>query len=241
MVKQSVKRFVPTFLAIALFAALAVTVGAPCASAAEGSGAVSAASPAIAASPSAIAASPSVALAPQASKAAKNKAAHKVYKKQVKKLARKSRDGLGAYYQYADIDGDGVHELIAENHPSAGSGRVFYVYTYKDAKLKRLMKTGVYGAQQLRLYKKGRTLVLHSGGHGGEVYDCYVKKNGTYKLVASKGRGSAKFGGTTTPWSYHSANGSALSKSKFTAKTRPLVSGKVKKVKITYYENLVTG
>ena len=172
-----------------------------------------------------------------ASKAAKNKAAHEQYAKTLQSLYR--RYGYVSY-QYADITGDGVDEVMLEYHPeNTGSGYMVWICTMKKGAQKTLLKDGEYGLSKVMRYPKSKAIVLYCAGHGGEEYIYYKWKSGKYSRVASRAR-MAKAGGAweNGPWSYYNGKGKLIKKAKFKKSIASLTKGKKKTWKRSKWTDL---
>ena len=175
-----------------------------------------------------------------ASQSTKNRRAHALYDKKVT-AARKISTSVR--YKYFDITGDGVHEALIDYHPkSGGSGHYFCIYTYKNGKVKQLLKEGQYGLDKLTVYKKTGTVIGYGAGHGNEWFRVYKLKNGKYRMIAGKGRrgpapavGSVKNGA----WNYWKSGYQSISKSKYSSIVSKLKKGKARKYELTKWNLLV--
>lgn len=153
-----------------------------------------------------------------ATKAAINKKAKKLYKKQLDKL---NRPDITYYvYKYIDVTGDGIVEALVEYHPMGGSGRKFVIYSYKSGKLVKLCTIGEYGLDRLYIYKNG--FIMHCAGHGHESYSYYKKtSDGKFRIVADKGRLMEE----GAEWFYYNRQGSQVTKTTFDKLTRRIKAG----------------
>ena len=164
-----------------------------------------------------------------ASVATLSRKADAAFDKKLKSISSKSQNSLR--YRYVDITGDKIHEALVEYKPKTqeGSGETFDVYAYSNGSVKRILTIKEYGLSRCIFYKKTKTLILYSAGHGGEGYGYYqMKKNGNYRFVASKGRNAIAGGGTDNgPWQYFKAN-TATTATKITAKQFRSLTAKLK-------------
>lgn len=174
--------------------------------------------------------------APEASASTVSSKAMKAYKGKVKELKKDCRAGMKVSVGYADLDGNGVKELICTYKPKdvQGSGERQAIYTYKGGKVKRIFKcdTGVLG--DFTYSQKSDSISYNRTGHGGELIQYYKLKDGKYKEVASKVRQSVKGGAVKTgKWKYSVVKDSkskTVKKATFTKKISSLQKGKLHKV-----------
>ena len=105
------------------------------------------------------------------SKATKNKKAHTAYYKRLKKL---EKDGLFLSsiggYQFVDLTGDGIDEMIVSWWPS--------VYTYKGGKAMRVDNADVGSSYYVKLYPSRKVFVRTMPDHMGSASKNYYKWNG---------------------------------------------------------------
>ncbi len=153
-----------------------------------------------------------------ATKAAINKKAKKLYKKQLDKL---NRPDITYYvYKYIDVTGDGIVEALVEYHPAGGSGRKFVIYSYDAGKLVKLCTVGEYGLDRIYFYKNG--FIMHTAGHGHEGCRYYKKSaDGKFRMAAMKGRLSED----GAEWVYTNRHGNEVTKATFDRLTRKIKAG----------------
>jgi len=168
----------------------------------------------------------SPALATQASKAAKNKAAHKAYLKKLKKLVAE-RNAMGKY-RFMDVTGDGIDEMITMWWPT--------VYTYNAGKVKTAFSADYGLVNFVRAYRAKKVIMLSTPDHAlGATYS-YLKWNGSqfvYKVSLYTPNKYGKQAGYQ-PNYYINAKGK-VSKKAAKAYVKKLV-GTAKAAKITYKE-----
>ena len=111
-------------------------------------------------------------LSAAATKAQKNKTAHKAYKKKLRKLASEV-SYITPQYKFIDVTGDGVHEMFVAWWPE--------VYTFQNGKVKRLNR-GEVGSDNYKVIASKRVVVRLSADHMGAASLMYYKWNGK-KLV----------------------------------------------------------
>lgn len=162
------------------------------------------------------------------SKAAKNKKAHIVFKKKARSLGKTYQN---VQYKFVDLTGDGIHEMLVDGRSGQGGGHIFYVYTYKSGKAKRILKDGQYGMAFIKSYRKTKAFVMYCTGHGHEHYDYFAMKNGRYKRIAKRWRSGVNGGSVGSgAWSYSNGKSKAYTKATFNKKVKKLTKGKTKKV-----------
>lgn len=157
----------------------------------------------------------------------------KAYKRKAKSLARQVRSQM-ASYKFVDVYGSSLKEMLCVTKDSGGSGSTLYIYTYKGGKVKQLLKTGIYGDQWYKFYKKSKSFVVHLCGHGSDGYMYYQVRSGKYVNTIAKGKhmdGSGSYGS----WNYYSAiKGKSITKSAFSKQARKHQVGTAKKVTASY-------
>ena len=167
------------------------------------------------------------ALVTHASKASKNKAAHKAYLKELKKLVAE-RNAIGKY-RFMDVTGDGVDEMITMWWPA--------VYTYKGGKVKKVFSGDIGRVLFQKAYKKKKVIVVTLNDPAyTTVSKSYLKWNGSqfvYKATLTPTNSYAKQHGVSSRY-YINGKGN-VSKKTANAYVKKLV-GKAKATKITYKE-----
>lgn len=162
-----------------------------------------------------------------------NQKAHAVFEKKIKKIAKSCRDNA-VYYKYVDITGNGVHDVVLNYQTDSGSASIYKILTINDSKTKSIFSTTEYGLEKITLYKKSKSIVYYSAGHGGESYTYCKMKKGKYKIIASKSRASLAGGGAENgEWNYYDAKFNTLSKSKFKSKVKGIQKGSKKNINLS--------
>ena len=169
----------------------------------------------------------------QAYAASKNAAAHSAYSTKMKALMKNNswiRDGIRYYYK--DLNRDGSDEVIMLYHDySKGSSDQFRIYTYKNGKAKLIGSEQIYGLAKIIYYKKTKSLVVWSAGHGNEVYRYFKYSKGKYKPAAIKCRISTKGGSWYNgSWQYYKGNfTSSITSAKFKKLVKTIRKGTASK------------
>lgn len=168
--------------------------------------------------------------------ASKNVKAHKVYKKKIKAIKKKS---MFYSYKYMDVSGDGTDELLILYHPKLhGSGDEFRIYAYVNKKVTCICSEGRYGLNKITAYKKTKSLITYYAGHGGESYSYWKMRNGKFKNIASKGRQAVAGGGDYNgSWNYNGSKGSAA-KYNFAKQIKGIKKGKKRETVTTNWPEL---
>lgn len=155
---------------------------------------------------------------------AKNTAAHKALKKQIKsdkKQYCKLRNEK-LTYAFADIDGDKVDELIT----MPGFGYLTYaVYDYKNGTVKRVSTIG-HGSYVYYYPKK--KLLYSECAHMGYMWTTYYKySNGKYKVVAQvmKDYTDRSYEAAKPKSSKYYVNGKKVTKAKYNKFVKSLKKG----------------
>lgn len=160
----------------------------------------------------------------------------KLYKKKISSLKNKSSY---VSYKFTDIDGDGMQEMMIENHPGdKGSARHFQIYTCKKGKLVRTLSIMEYGLDCVTIYKKAKSMVVYYVGHGHVSYEYFKKKSGKYKLIASRGRMAIAGGNPTNgQWYYYSKSGE-IKKKAFSKLIKGMQSGEKKSYPVSKWKTV---
>lgn len=166
-----------------------------------------------------------------ASKASQNKKAIALYEKKAKSLLKETRDTVTSIRgRYKDLTGDGIKECLFIYPDKYGSGLNFRIYTYKNGKIKCILKDAGYGIEKFTVYPKSKSIIMYQAGHGGDAYRYYKMKNGKYKSIALKGRVSLKGGSERNgAWNYSTGSGKTyktMTKKQFNAKIKNMKKGK---------------
>lgn len=119
---------------------------------------------------------------PAQAASAKNKKARKAYVVQLKKDKKRwKNEGSKIGYVYADLNGDGVEELITRSGNKYLTG--VSIYTYKQGKVKRVYDTEVFSLKCLKYYKSKKVLYeLNSSGLDDDSEGYYKFSGNKYKL-----------------------------------------------------------
>lgn len=163
-----------------------------------------------------------------------NKKAQAIFEKKIQKIAESSTDHT-VYYRYLDLTGDSEQDAILQYHTAdSGSADTYLILTRNGKKVNTLLSTTKYGVYKFTFYKKAKSMVCYSAGHGGETYTYYKLKKGTYKEIASKSRTALAGGGSENgKWYYYDAQSNTISKAKFNGKTKGLKKGSKKVVQLS--------
>lgn len=157
----------------------------------------------------------------------------KAYVNKAKSLAKQVNSRM-AHYKFVDVYGGSTQEMLCVTKDSSGSGSTLYIYTYANGKAKLLLKTGIYGDNWYKFYKKSNSFVLYRSGHGGEAYLYYRAKGGKYVVTVSKGRYMGA-SGTYGSWSYFdSVANRSITKATFAKQAKKHTVGAAKKVAGSY-------
>ena len=166
----------------------------------------------------------------KASISKKNSKARKKYNSYLKKI--KKRYG-GVSYAMLDLTGDGIVDLIADYISERGSGNYFKIYTCKSGKLKCIYDGGEYGLGKLLFYKKTKTLIMKTEGHGGQSVSYYKYNGKKFKEVASAGRHMNDYSEEYSDWGYTDMRSyEEIGKSEFNSIVKPLKKGSKKVIKL---------
>lgn len=152
----------------------------------------------------------------------KNKKAHKAFKQELPKLAKKYGGQLGGIaYAYRDVDGDDIDELIIE----PGYGYYFQgIYKYKNGRVKRVCAIGQGPFR--RYYPKKKIIFSQKTGHMGILIDNYFKwNNGTYKVVAYAVRTYSGDYGKAPDTVEYFINNKKTTKKRYQSYTKKLIKG----------------
>lgn len=162
----------------------------------------------------------------QASKAAKNKAAHKAYKKKMRSL--KKQAWFTGSYRFIDLTHDGVDELVTLWWPA--------VYTYKGGKVKRVYSASYGSESVVKAYKAKKVFVVCSPDHVGSASYSYWWWNsytGSFTWMATKYTPSKYGKKAGYRASYRLRGVGDVSKKQANASIKRFI-GKSKATKITY-------
>lgn len=157
----------------------------------------------------------------------------KAYVNKAKSLAKQVRSRT-TNYKFVDVYGSSLQEMLCVTKDSSGSGSTLYIYTYANGKAKQLLKTGIYGDNWYKFYKKSNSFVLYRSGHGGEAYLYYRIKGGKYVSTVSKGRFMGA-SGSYGSWSYFdSVANRSITKTAYAKQAKKHAVGTAKKVSGSY-------
>lgn len=148
------------------------------------------------------------------------------YKAKIDKLSKKG----DLWTQQADLDGNGVEELICiYNTRESHNHDLLDIYTFKNGKVTPMLKTSLYRFGYAKYSQKG-FLSLWRAGHGDEGYGYFKLTKGKYKLIATRARMSKKGGNSTnSKWGYW-LGGKETSKTTFDKKIAKIKKGKLHKI-----------
>ena len=111
--------------------------------------------------------------------------------------------------------------------PSGERHGIGKIYTYKNGKIKSILKAGSDN-MELDVYKKSKSIIVKTSYHDYEASEYYTYKNGRYRLKATKCYNSM----VPRKW-YENADEKEISKSEFKKKTKGIVKGKKTKIEHT--------
>ena len=157
------------------------------------------------------------------------KKAKKAFTGKMDAIADESDDGVE--YQFIDITGDKVPEVLAKYIKRNKRHGNLDVYTYKNGKIKRLLHIRNDNLKKIYFYRKTKTLVIYDSYH--DYNDCAFYKYSKRKihLIAKKCVNSANGGSV---W-YEKQNGHRISKKKFNRIVKRLKTGSRKNLRKGYW------
>lgn len=150
------------------------------------------------------------------------------YKKQINSIRAKSGVRY-VYYAYADLDGNGIKELICTyNRPAGGSAEVNKIYTYRSGKLVTLLtcEVGRDRWYKIRYSRSAKAFRVYGVGRGIESYSYYKLQNGKY---VCKGKKSIASGYGSTKWTY-TVNGKTVKKSVYERSVKGTQAGTLRTI-----------
>lgn len=168
--------------------------------------------------------------APEASASIVNSKVMTAYKGKVKELKKDCRADSNVRVGYADLDGNGVKELICTYKPRnvLNSPDRQIIYTYKDKRVKCLFDYLGIPSYKLTYSQKSNSFSAPCLVKGQKRTTYYKLKNGKYHETASK-----YYSVETGKWHYSVTKGSkskAVKKATFAKKISSLQKGKLHKV-----------
>ncbi len=151
---------------------------------------------------------------------AKNKKAHKAYKKRIRKDQRKYCPNETLRYAYKDLNGDGIDELIT--YPGFGACTEI-LYTYKNGKAKKLISVAQGDFEK---YYKKKKVLCYNGGHMDHYYEEYYKFKGSKLIKKAYLEESVELvGDEPVASAYYYVNGKSTTEQEYKSYVKQLTKG----------------